>query len=284
MATSRRRSGYGEDGRSRCLRSRSGRSRRGRAKPLTSADLHLAADDLDTAWEFAGELLGVPRLGTPAQELPVAAAAARIIGKRRRAAGDATLQSDDESRLRAVLDRDVWPTQALWRALVDAELGGDDGAGSDPALWLTARAAAEAPETPITNRLLVELGLGDLSWLARRPRRRGGHSRGAAGSRGRARCRPDGRVGTDAHRLGQGSVSVRSRYGPGEGLGVDGGAQQVLDLVAEGLTNGQIAGSLDLSPKTVAVHVSAILRQARRIHAHRGRSSGLSLHPDSQTS
>ena len=60
--------------------------------------------------------------------------------------------------------------------------------------------------------------------------------------------------------------------------------QQVLDLVAEGLTNGQIAGSLYLSPKTVAVHVSAILRKlgaSTRTEAVRLSSS---LHPDSQTS
>ena len=43
------------------------------SQALDFADLHLAADDLDTAWEFAGQLLGDPRLGTPAQELPVAA-------------------------------------------------------------------------------------------------------------------------------------------------------------------------------------------------------------------
>ncbi|MFC7025453.1 LuxR C-terminal-related transcriptional regulator, partial [Promicromonospora thailandica] len=37
--------------------------------------------------------------------------------------------------------------------------------------------------------------------------------------------------------------------------------RQVLDLVAEGLTNGQIAERLFISAKTVSVHVSAILRK-----------------------
>jgi DNA-binding NarL/FixJ family response regulator len=37
--------------------------------------------------------------------------------------------------------------------------------------------------------------------------------------------------------------------------------QQVLALVAEGLTNGQIAERLFISAKTASVHVSAILRK-----------------------
>ncbi len=37
--------------------------------------------------------------------------------------------------------------------------------------------------------------------------------------------------------------------------------RQVLALVAEGLTNGQIAERLFISAKTVSVHVSAILRK-----------------------
>jgi DNA-binding CsgD family transcriptional regulator/tetratricopeptide (TPR) repeat protein len=231
------------------------------SQALDFADLHLAADDLDTAWEFAGQLLGDPRLGTPAQELPVTATAARIIGRRRRAAGDATLQSDDESRLRAVLDRDVWPTQALWRSLVDAELGGDDGAGSNPALWLTARAVAEAPETPITNRLLVELGLARSFVVA-------GDRGAAAVTLEELRARA-GELGAglmvgwaqtliDSAGLGAKPKPLRSDAKDRE---LTAREQQVLDLVAEGLTNGQIAGSLYLSPKTVAVHVSAILRK-----------------------
>jgi DNA-binding NarL/FixJ family response regulator len=37
--------------------------------------------------------------------------------------------------------------------------------------------------------------------------------------------------------------------------------QQVLDLIAEGLSNGQIADQLYISRKTVSVHVSAVLRK-----------------------
>jgi len=37
--------------------------------------------------------------------------------------------------------------------------------------------------------------------------------------------------------------------------------QQVLDLITEGLSNGQIAERLYISVKTVSVHVSAILRK-----------------------
>lgn len=37
--------------------------------------------------------------------------------------------------------------------------------------------------------------------------------------------------------------------------------QQVLELIADGLSNGQIAERLYISRKTVSVHVSAILRK-----------------------
>jgi DNA-binding CsgD family transcriptional regulator len=231
------------------------------SQALDFADLHLAAGELDSAWDFAAQLLGDPRLGTPAQELPVTATAARIIGRRRRAAGDPTVHAADETRLRSVLDRDAWPTQPLWRVLVDAELGGDDHAGSDPALWLAARTAAEAPEAPITNRLLVEFGLARSLVVA-------GDRAGAAVTLEELRERAE-EIGaglivdwvqelTDSAGLGAKPRPMRSVSKERE---LTARERQVLDLVAEGLTNGQIAASLFLSTKTVAVHVSAILRK-----------------------
>ena len=47
-------------------------------------------------------------------------------------------------------------------------------------------------------------------------------------------------------------------HGPGE---LTDREQQVLALIAEGLTNGQIGQRLFISTKTVSVHVSAILRK-----------------------
>jgi DNA-binding CsgD family transcriptional regulator len=223
------------------------------------ADLHLAAGDLDRAWGFAAQLLELPRLGTAPQELPLAPAAARVIAARRREAGDPGIQAADEDRIRAVIDRDEWPTQGMWRALTAAELGGPDRAGSDPELWIAARAAAESPETPVLNRLLVEFGLARALVAT-------GDRRAAAAVLGELRISAET---TGARLLLQwaddlsdsAGLAKRSRSRADTAAGLTGRERQVLDLVAEGLTNGQIAERLFLSPKTVSVHVSAILRK-----------------------
>jgi DNA-binding NarL/FixJ family response regulator len=57
---------------------------------------------------------------------------------------------------------------------------------------------------------------------------------------------------------------------------------QVLELIAEGLSNGQIAERLYISRKTVSVHVSAVLRKlgaASRTEAARHLLSGRSAPP-----
>jgi DNA-binding NarL/FixJ family response regulator len=63
---------------------------------------------------------------------------------------------------------------------------------------------------------------------------------------------------------------------PGRPLGLTSREMQVLALIAEGATNGQIASTLFISPKTVSTHVSNILaklgvasRAAAAAHAHR---------------
>ena len=54
---------------------------------------------------------------------------------------------------------------------------------------------------------------------------------------------------------------------------------EILALVAEGRTNGEIGKQLFISTKTVSVHVSNILGQARGRVAHRGRRGGPSPRP-----
>ena len=231
------------------------------SQALDVADLLFAMGDLDGAWEVAGQLVTSERVGSPPQELPLTSVAARVLARRRQASGDRTLHADEESRLRAVVDRDVWPTQPMWRSFVDAELGGDDGAGSDPALWLRAREAATSPEAPVINVLLVELGLARAQVVA-------GERTGAVETLERLRMRASdlgaGLVVQWADELTESAGLVARPRGTRADFQPDAltpREQQVLALVAEGLTNVQIAERLYLSRKTVSVHVSAVLRK-----------------------
>jgi DNA-binding CsgD family transcriptional regulator len=119
---------------------------------------------------------------------------------------------------------------------------------------------------------------------------RAGLARGRAGASAEESRIPDGGAGTGEHaRPGDDRAGARGdrsdrddsaeepRAGGTSGAGTarppsdtEGPAgtepltareRQVLDLVAEGMTNGEIAGRLFISPKTVSVHVSAILRK-----------------------
>ncbi len=51
---------------------------------------------------------------------------------------------------------------------------------------------------------------------------------------------------------------------------------EVLDLLAEGLSNKLIAHRLNISEHTVKTHVASIFCEARRIQPHR---SGIASHP-----
>ena len=241
---------------------------------LDIADVHLALGDLDSAWEWAGRLVTRERLSSPPWELPLAPTTARIIARRREAAADPQLHADDVARLHAVIDRDVWPTRAIWSAFVDAELGGPTGSGDDPGLWRAAIAVADAPETPVLTHLQLQHGLA-------RSLVRVGQRGDAADVVDSLRARADA-VGAelivgwaDALRTDAGLTTHAA--GSSEPDELTAREQQVLDLIAEGLSNGQIAERLYISRKTVSVHVSAILRklgvasrtEAARLHLAR---------------
>lgn len=229
---------------------------------LDVAEVLLATDDLDAAWERAGALLGAGRLASPPWELPIAPVVARIVARRRERAGDATLDTGRLERLRAVVARDDWPTRPLWAAFAEAEVGGPSGAGDDVALWRAAVAAAEAPEAPVLTRLQIGLGLA-------RAQVRTHDRTGAAATIEHVRA--------DAARIGAGLVvrwadelaadaglagaAANADAPRGAGIDLTARESQVLELVAEGLSNGQIAERLFISRKTASVHVSAILRK-----------------------
>jgi DNA-binding CsgD family transcriptional regulator len=225
---------------------------------LDISDLHLALGDLDEAWRWASALVTEPRVASPGWELPLAPTVARVIARRRGAARDPQLHADDERALREVIARDEWPTRSFWAAFVDAELGGGDRTGSDVALWDAVRERSREADVPALARLLVQYGLGR-ALVVSGDRGRGGEVltelRASAEAIGAGLVRDwvdeleasAGLAGRPVDRTDDTSLTARE--------------EQVLELVAEGLSNGQIAERLYISRKTVSVHVSAILRK-----------------------
>lgn len=91
---------------------------------LFAAELEWVCGDLDAVWHAAGFLTSPEFHSLPGYELPLIAAAARILAAR----GNAGLGLDSacEAQLRSQLSRDgFWPTHPAWPALFEAELGGD---------------------------------------------------------------------------------------------------------------------------------------------------------------
>ncbi len=224
---------------------------------LDIADLQFAVGDLDAAWEWASVLLTEDRLASAGYELPLAPTVARVLA-RRRESGRYGSHDADAARLREVVARDAWPTQPIWSAFVEAELSGEQGTGTDPASWMRARDAVAAPEAPVLARLLVSYGLARAQVLS--------------GDRAGAAVTLEG-LRRDSEQPGAALIArwaddLDSRAGlsgraatASDETALTAREQQVLELVAEGLSNGQIAERLYISRKTVSVHVSAILRK-----------------------
>ncbi|WP_344008099.1 response regulator transcription factor, partial [Isoptericola halotolerans] len=221
----------------------------------TLAELALARDDLDDALDLVAPATD-PELLHGAYALPVLAVAARALARARGAGRDV-----DVAPFSAALDAaSFWPTYPVWSSVFEAELGHapwsavadlglDDGAPAHLrpyALWRDGQARLDAGDRQAARELLTgaveagrDIGAGyvvdhagsllDDAGLAARPSDTGPTRR------------------NDAPPSGLGSLTDRER--------------QVLDLVADGLTNGQVAERLFISRKTASVHVSAILRK-----------------------
>jgi DNA-binding CsgD family transcriptional regulator/tetratricopeptide (TPR) repeat protein len=225
---------------------------------LDLASVYLALGDPHAAWLQALPLIDLPRLASPGWNLPLAAVAARAIARVRESDNDSAALDEEEARLRLLVSREGWPTQPIWAAVVDAELSGDDGTGTDVGRWLAAREAASAPEGATLTRILIEHGLARAQVLS-------GDRAGASQTLDDLRAAA-GAVG--AGLVVRWADELASRAGLGGHQpphmvddALTAREQQVLELVAEGLSNGQIAERLFISRKTVSVHVSAILRK-----------------------
>ncbi len=230
---------------------------------LDIAEVYLALGDLDAAWAWAGRLVERDRLASAPWELPIAPVVARIVARRRDLADDPTIGADELRRLRAVIERDAWPTRDMWAAFAAAEVGGPSGAGDDVELWRRAIDAAAGPEGTALMRL--QLGYG----LARALVRTGDRAAAAETLTG---LRRDA-VGLGAQLIATWCDALTADAGLAPRAVPSGTAprhadpeltareHQVLALIAEGLSNGQIAERLYISRKTVSVHVSAVLRK-----------------------
>ncbi|WP_168627393.1 helix-turn-helix transcriptional regulator [Cryobacterium sp. BB307] len=235
--------------------------------------LAFARGDLDSAWEAVSSLFSEQ---TPASgwTLPLAGIAARVLAAKRRAllarGAEAPVLTVEEEQLRACLARDEgWPTHSLWSTVVDAELSGSLATGDDPDAWQRLVDHPDLPGAAVVLRLLARLGLAR-AFLE-------------SGDRARAAETLDA-VLADADDVGAKLVvataeqllqraGIRGERAVVPGNELTARERQVLELIGQGLSNAQIAGRLFISPKTVSVHVSAILRKlgaaSRTEAAHR---------------
>jgi DNA-binding CsgD family transcriptional regulator len=246
---------------------------------VTQAELALLRGEPAAALEHLSGIVAPDHPRSLAYDLTSLAVAAQAIA-RLRAAG----QDVDDAPYRAALAECAgWPTFPVWSAVFEAELGTGpwtavaDAPGPGPAhlrpyaLYRegarlletgdrsgarTALGSAVAEAEKIGAGLVVQraqdlidraglldrAGLGGRAGLASRGGRHG--RTGPAGPADAAARRPEPAEGS-----GSGPDALTARE------------QQVLALVAEGLTNGQIAERLFISAKTASVHVSAILRK-----------------------
>ncbi|NYI06546.1 helix-turn-helix transcriptional regulator [Allostreptomyces psammosilenae] len=163
-----------------------------------------------------------------------------------------------------------WPLPAARAALLAAEACLAEGDRAEAARWLAdAHAGAERlgarPLLARVRELAEAAGLASATRPATVPApRAGGPSTGPADA---ARPAPNGTAGTPPATRPAGTRAVDAGGAAGGGTAVATGTAlgltrrelDVLRLVAQGRSNGQIAGELYISPKTVSVHVSRIL-------------------------
>ena len=254
-----------------------------------AGEVALANDDLVGAWREAKVLLHEKYLPLAGYALPFIWVAGRVIAAVRARPGAMPPSIADEvdasePAYRALLERlAYWPTHALWAVLFDAELAavdhgsGADVPGTDASAWRRAVEAAAAPEAPgfLAPYALLRQGeaeLADADRAGARVTLQQALDLAEAGGVGAVRERIE-RVASTAAIALEGAARVHTP----EAAGIAGAAtsdadalaaaeltareRQVLELLAEGLSNRQIGERLFISAKTASVHVSAILRK-----------------------
>ena len=223
------------------------------------AEISLAQDDLDAAWSRASFLLSEAHRPLPGYDLPLLAVAARVLARRREETAPTPELDASESALRALLESErFWPTWSIWSAQFEAELGGG-GTGAGVAEWRAALEAAADGPAHLRPYGLYRLGRALVAAGARTPATdalREAHVMATSLGAGLITRR----VATLAARAGLAVAGAVAAHAP-DTTELTSREQQVLDLIAEGLSNRQIGERLYISAKTASVHVSAILRK-----------------------
>jgi ATP/maltotriose-dependent transcriptional regulator MalT len=227
---------------------------------LLASELALAQGDAVTAWSHLAHVVSDDFRSNPGRSLPIYAEAARTLGRLRADANTEVDVDEAEKRLREALESDsFWPTARQWTAVIDAELGGPSRTGDDVVQWQRALDGADALPAQVGPYLRLRLamaqhaaGLRSESIASLEATIEAANALGAGLITGQARAfaeRAGLPLGGAPGRHEAGSIELTARE------------QQVLDLIAEGLTNRQIGERLFISVKTASVHVSAILRK-----------------------
>jgi len=239
---------------------------------LVSGELALTRGETREAWQEVSVLIDPHHRSFPAYDLPLIALAARVIGAAR-VTGVTLSGADAEPRPIDELEAEVrlalaaasgWPTASAYSAIVDAELAGPRGTGTDPGLWQTAVDACGDGVAPAQLRPYAALRLAEA--LANAGDRAGARA-AAQTARERAEAIGMGLIVDNVTELERrvGAVGGDHRDTSGDAASLEAllteRERQVLDLVARGLSNGQIAEKLFISTKTASVHVSNILRK-----------------------
>ncbi|WP_195760585.1 helix-turn-helix transcriptional regulator [Agromyces kandeliae] len=215
-------------------------------------ELHLALDEPERAWTAVEPLLWDGRTERPTDRMRLLAFAARAHGAMRRR-GQQPSRTTDEIRS-AIAEFDAWEPGAVWSELCGAEIAVDledriARFGRAAELFESGSGWRHLAGYALVQRAVAELETGDRAAAAQ--------SLDAA----RASAADIGAhlVTRMAH-----EVAARGRLGgdrSGGGDELTARERQVLELVADGLSNRQIGERLFISTKTVSVHVSAILRK-----------------------
>ncbi|MEU1972057.1 AAA family ATPase [Microbacterium sp. NPDC019599] len=239
---------------------------------LISGELALARGETREAWQQVSVLIDPDHRSFPAYDLPLIAFAARVLGAAR-VTGMTLSGADGEPRSADELERDVrsaladatvWPTASAYSAIVDAELGGPRGTGTDPALW---QGALEATRDDVAPAQLAPYAAFRLAEALANAGDRAGARSAAQTARTSAEAIGMGLIVDSVTELERrvGAIGGDHRDTAGDAASLDAllteRERQVLDLVARGMSNGQIAEQLFISTKTASVHVSNILRK-----------------------